>query len=125
MHLNVSLQKQTDEVLAKVLHLATPPVALQSVDHRRRKPIPGASILDEVVHHLVERLSAGLLHPLVQPSADLERNSDADVGQLDRARSTCHVANPIKHESRMLGMALSTPASALTRHKVTLMMSRA
>jgi hypothetical protein len=27
---------------------------------------------------------------LVEPGADLERNADADGGQLDRARSACH-----------------------------------
>src|SRR4051812_15129065 len=114
LKLHIPLQEQTDEVLAEVFSLAALPVAVQGVDHRRRKPIPGARILDEVVHHLIQRLPAGVFHPLVEPAADIERNSDADVGQLDGPRSSCHSLDASKHAALMLVTFPSRQCDELT-----------
>src|SRR5205085_7379728 len=63
LYRDVSLEEEVHHVLAEVLCLAAPPVAVQGVNHRRWKPIPGARVLDEIVDDFVERLPPRFLHP--------------------------------------------------------------
>ncbi len=87
------------------MRLALLPVAFEDLDDRLRKPVPGASILDEVIHHLVEGLPSGLFHPLFQPAPGLKWEASADVGELDRPRASGHAKEHIrsgtKHEAQM------------------------
>src|SRR5437899_1022268 len=86
----VAFEQKADEVVSKAMRLALLAIAFERLDDWRGKPIPRASILDEVVDHLVERMPAGLLHALFEPAPGLERKASTDAGQFDRSRSTCH-----------------------------------
>src|ERR1700687_5453416 len=87
---DVSLQKEADEILAKVVRLPLPAILVERLDDGLGKPIPGAGVIDEVVDDLVERLPAGLLHPLLEPRSCLKRKPGTDAGELDRPWGARH-----------------------------------
>src|SRR6266851_796085 len=79
LNTDVFLKKEADDVVAEAMRLPLLAVAVQRIDHRLWQTVPGPPVLDEVIHHLVERLPARFFHPLLQPGADLQRDPDADA----------------------------------------------
>src|SRR5207245_7359145 len=65
---DVALQKEVEEIVADVGRLALFTVALRDFDYGLRKPVPRASVLDQVVEDLVQGLPAGFLHALLEPA---------------------------------------------------------
>src|SRR5207248_11348643 len=87
---DVALQKEVDEIIADVWRLALLAVALQNFHYGLRKPVPGASVLDEVVEALVQRLPAGFLHALLEPASRFQGEAGANAGEFHRSWRPCH-----------------------------------
>ena len=59
MHADILLKKKADDVVAEAVHLPLLAITVQGIDHRLWQAVPGATILDEVINHLVQRLPTG------------------------------------------------------------------
>src|SRR5207302_7915433 len=87
---DVALQKEVDEIIADVGRLALLAVALQNFHYGLRKPVPGASVLDQIVEDLVQRLPAGFLHALLEPASRFQGEAGANAGEFHRSSRACH-----------------------------------